>query len=94
MKLDVLKKLPFGSIIKQTKSTREFAKGKKSGDKYLKDTACNCAEAGGSILGAEAGAAIGTMLCPGPGTVIGGIVGGTVGGKVASKTTEKVYGDV
>lgn len=34
----------------------------------------------GAELGAMGGAAIGTLICPGPGTVIGGIVGGVVGG--------------
>jgi hypothetical protein len=34
---------------------------------------------GGAIAGAEAGAAIGTVIFPGVGTVVGGFVGGAIG---------------
>jgi hypothetical protein len=35
--------------------------------------------AGGALVGMEAGAVIGTFICPGPGTVIGGVVGAVSG---------------
>ena len=42
-----------------------------------------------ATAGAKAGAVVGHMLCPGPGTVIGGILGilvGAAGGAVAGHT--------
>ena len=35
---------------------------------------------GGAKLGAMGGAAIGSLICLGPGTVIGGFLGGVIGG--------------
>ncbi|WP_434984325.1 dynamin family protein [Pseudomonas protegens] len=46
-------------------------------------------KAGGAGLGgwggAEAGAALGTMLLPGPGTIIGGLIGAAIGGWMGAK---------
>lgn len=45
---------------------------------------------GGGFLGAQGGAALGTLLFPGVGTVIGGVVGGVVGAFFGKKGTDAI----
>ncbi len=45
------------------------------------------AEENRTISGSTAGAAIGTVILPGVGTLIGGLVGGIVGGVVGGSST-------
>jgi len=76
-------------------SAREISEGSKvtAAEKFSGDVAANAsnliAKTGGSAGGAYIGAAIGTALLPGPGTVILGIAGGMVGDKIADGLTGK-----
>ena len=45
--------------------------------------------AGGALAGGEAGAALGTMVAPGIGTIVGGLGGALAGGYLGSKVQEK-----
>jgi hypothetical protein len=47
------------------------------------------AGAAGGWAGAAGGAAIGTMICPGVGTVVGGVIGGIAGGALAGGVVDK-----
>lgn len=56
-----------------------YARGNISGEELAVTSVKSVATGAGGWLGAEAGAAIGTCLCPGVGTVVGGIIGGLLG---------------
>ena len=48
--------------------------------------------AGGGFLGAKAGAALGTAILPGAGTLAGGLIGGALGGGIGQGLTRSVTG--
>ena len=49
-----------------------------------KAAAADTVSAGGGFVGGTIGAAIGTVILPGPGTIAGGVIGATLGSKFAS----------
>ncbi len=72
------------------------ARGDISGRQLAKNTAVRVGGAYGAAGGMNAGAVIGTMLCPGIGTIIGGLLGMLGGGKAASavaKSTLDIFID-
>ncbi len=62
----------------------KYFKGDINGNMFLKRSGIKIAACSvgaiGSCVGWSSGAAIGTVICPGLGTIIGGLVGGVVGG--------------
>lgn len=77
-------------VILSVPDAADAFRGKISGKQLLK----NMAETGGGIAGGiggwYGGAAIGTMILPGVGTVIGGIIFSVAGGLIAQFATSKV----
>ena len=70
--------------------TIKLCRGKMSGADYAENLASNAAGIAGGWGGASACAAIGTLICPGPGTIIGGLIGGIGGGIGASSASRKI----
>ncbi len=62
------------------KDTILLAAGKIDGKEYRNRAKKTVISTGSGWAGAEAGAALGTMVCPGIGTVVFGVVGGLIGG--------------
>lgn len=62
-------------------------RGKKKAKDFGKDVVCNASGIVAGTGGWASGAAAGTIICPGVGTVIGGIVGGIASGVVGSSLT-------
>lgn len=62
------------------KDVFRLVKGDIDGAEFAKRGAGHVAKGGCTWGGMEGGAAIGTMICPGIGTVVGGIIGGICGG--------------
>lgn len=56
-----------------------FAEGSIDGTELAYNLGNNSIGVAGTMLGAEYGAAVGTMIMPGAGTVVGGLAGGVVG---------------
>lgn len=67
-------------------------RGRISGKQLFKNTTGTAATVGGGTGGWLAGAAVGSAILPGAGTVIGGIAGSFVGGTIAGKTANAVVG--
>lgn len=65
-------------------------RGKMTWKQFGKNTAVNASGVSGGMSGAWVGAAAGSFLLPGAGTVIGGIVGSMSGGVAASYAAKKV----
>lgn len=63
-------------------------KGEITGEDCAKNIIDSCAEREGGIGGAMAGAAIGTYIYPGIGTVIGGFLGQLVGSGISRKLSD------
>ncbi|GGE06264.1 hypothetical protein GCM10011571_04200 [Marinithermofilum abyssi] len=68
--------------ITQLQDTVSFSKGKMNRNRYAVNTAANLSGAVGLTAGVEYGALLGTMLFPGPGTVVGTIAGGLIGDRL------------
>lgn len=62
------------------KDTILLAAGKIDGKEYKNRAKKTVISTGSGWAGAEAGAALGTMVCPGIGTLVFGVVGGLIGG--------------
>jgi hypothetical protein len=67
-------------------------RGRISGKQLFKNMAGTAATVGGGTGGWLAGAAAGSAIFPGVGTIIGGIAGSLVGGAAAGKATDAVMG--
>lgn len=63
----------------------DFAQGKIDVSEFAYDMGNNAVGVSGSMIGAQYGAAAGTMIMPGVGTIAGGLVGGMVGYAVTSE---------
>jgi len=61
--------------------------GRIDGDEFARRSAKNVVQGGTTWVGAEAGAAMGTLICPGLGTIAGGLLGGLAGGLAACFAT-------
>ena len=61
-----------------------------SGSQVFKNVTKTGTGVAGGTVGYMGGAAVGTMICPGIGTIIGGMAGGLAGGGVATKTASMV----
>lgn len=74
-------------------NARRFSKGQITGDEFRRRTVESAATNGGGLVGSAGGAAIGTMILPGVGTVLGALIGGFVGsfgsGKITRNFTRK-----
>jgi outer membrane lipoprotein SlyB len=68
--------------ITQLQDTVSLSKGKMNRNRYAVNTAANLSGAVGLTAGVEYGALLGTMLFPGPGTVVGTIAGGLIGDRL------------
>lgn len=77
--------------VEQLVHTVQLARGKMSAREYGQATAVNATSSAGGLGGTAAGAALGTLFCPGAGTVIGGIIGGLVGGIGAALGTRRAF---
>ena len=64
------------------------------GDRIARTTLTAGVEGGAGAVGALGGAAVGTLLSPGVGTVVGGVAGGVVGGEVGSHLLDNMQGGV
>ena len=62
----------------------DIVRGRISMTQFVKNAATTASGIGGGYAGATGGAAVGSLIFPGPGTVVGGIVGGVAGGVGAS----------
>ena len=71
----------------------EAFRGRISVKQLIKDTATTVGGIGGGLAGAAGGATVGSMILPGPGTVIGGVIGGIGGALGASFAVDKI-GDI
>jgi hypothetical protein len=58
----------------------QLAAGSIDGAQYARKVGGSASSAAGGFAGMKAGAALGTLICPGPGTIVGGVVGGVLGG--------------
>jgi len=66
------------------KDVGRLAKGDINGGEFTKRAAGSVAKGGCTWGGMQGGAAVGTFICPGVGTVVGGIVGGIAAGLFGS----------
>lgn len=73
---------------KEGKLTREQANSA-----HADQAARTATTVGGGLAGVGAGAALGSFICPGPGTVIGGIVGGVGGAVGAEQLYNSLFSD-
>ena len=64
------------------------------GDRIARTTSAAVVEGGAGALGALGGAALGTLVAPGVGTVGGGVAGGVAGGEVGSHLLDNMQGGV
>lgn len=70
----------------------DAAQGRISGKQTVKNITISASSVGGGTLGWMGGSAIGSAICPGAGTIIGGLVGSFLAGSVAGKGSKKLLG--
>lgn len=79
----------------ETGDVIEIFRGRISKEQFISNLAVTASSVVVGVGGYYAGGAIGTLICPGPGTVIGGIVGGIAGGftggYLADKAAKAIY---
>lgn len=68
----------------ETGDVIEIFRGRISKEQFISNLAVTASSVVSGIGGYYAGGAVGTLICPGPGTVIGGIAGGIILGGVGS----------
>jgi hypothetical protein len=68
------------TVVNIGKDVGRLVTGEIDAKEFALKAAGNVAKGGATWAGMEAGAAVGTMICPGLGTVLGGVLGGIAGG--------------
>ena len=68
-------------------------RGRISGDQLFKNLANTGSSIAGGTGGWIGGAAIGSAIFPGPGTIVGGLIGSFIGGSAAGAATNAVVGE-
>lgn len=67
-------------------------RGRISGKQLFKNVTNTVTTVAGGTGGLMGGSALGSLICPGPGTIIGGLVGALAGGAVADKASNAITG--
>ncbi|MFT3838188.1 MAG: hypothetical protein QM723_14495 [Myxococcaceae bacterium] len=67
----------------------KFNKGEIDGTEAIRRTKSSAVTNAGGLGAAAVGAAVGTMIFPGTGTMVGSVLGGMIGGKLASQLFKK-----
>ena len=78
------------TIVTTIPDAYKCCRGRISGKQFAKNTAVNAVSVGTGTVGAWAGGLIGTVICPGLGTLAGGLIGGLCGGVAGGAGTKKV----
>jgi len=79
------------TLVDQGTDTYRLARGKIDKKEYRSRSCENVSGGIGSVGGAAGGAALGTMIFPGPGTVVGGIIGGLAGDLGCRSGAKKIF---
>ena len=79
-------------VVLSTADVVNIFRGRISGKQLFKNLTNTAATVGGGTAGWIGGAAAGSAILPGPGTIIGGLIGATGAGAIAEKITDTILG--
>ena len=71
-------------VVESGKDVYRYFDGEIDGEELAASVGKTTLKTGAMWAGAEGGAALGSMVCPGVGTVVGGLIGGLLGGSLFS----------
>lgn len=81
-------------VVLSTFDVADIVRRRISGKQLVKNLANSAATIGGGSAGWIGGSAIGSMILPGAGAVVGGLIGSIAAGSVAGKSTNHLMGKV